>query len=88
MALTATPKGGMFVMAPFSNRIDGAHLRFRGREHALEPHAEAAPAAMHGYAKRRAGRVMGQRGGSLTWVVEGGDAGWRGGLGMVRGAAE
>ena len=84
LALTATPKGGMFVMAPFSNRIDGAHLRFRGREHALEPHPEAAPAAMHGYANRRPWRVIEQKGSSLTLVLEGADPAWPWRLRMVQ----
>lgn len=49
---TSTPKGGLFVLAPFSNRIEGARLPFRGRTHAIEPNPEVGTDAQHGYASR------------------------------------
>lgn len=42
------PKAGLFLLAPFSNRIRDARFRFRGEDIVLEPHPDAAPNAMHG----------------------------------------
>ncbi len=43
------PKGGIYPLAPYSNRVRQARFTFGGREVRLQPHATAAPDAVHGF---------------------------------------
>jgi aldose 1-epimerase len=91
---TATPKGGLFILAPFSNRIRAGRLQFRGERHALEPHPDSAPDASHGYANRLPWRVVRQARESVELALDdwGGRWPWRLALeqriGLVDGALE
>jgi aldose 1-epimerase len=46
------PKGGLYPLVPYSNRIRDARLRFDGEVHKLPPHPDAAPHTLHGHAHR------------------------------------
>jgi len=51
------PKGGIFPLAPFSNRVRNARLRWQGRVFPLEP-LPGAPHALHGQAQAMAWDVV------------------------------
>lgn len=42
------PRGGMYPLIPYSNRIAEAELNFAGVRHALPAHRDAAPHTLHG----------------------------------------
>jgi aldose 1-epimerase len=52
----AWPKGGIFPLAPFSNRVRDARLRWQGRDIPLEP-LPGTPHALHGQAQAMAWTV-------------------------------
>lgn len=51
------PKGGIYPLAPFSNRVRNGRFSFAGREVKLPPHPASAPHAVHGFSHQ------------LPWVV-------------------
>jgi aldose 1-epimerase len=57
---TLTPKGGLFVLAPYSNKLRAGRLLFGGSRHAFGPHPESAPDGSHGYAARLPWEVVHQ----------------------------
>lgn len=60
-ALLHWPKGGIYPLLPYGNRIRGARLRLPGREVALRAHPDAAPHTLHGHGHRRAWTVADAR---------------------------
>jgi aldose 1-epimerase len=76
LSRTAMPKGGLFVLAPFSNRIPAGAIDWRGRRHALAPHPEVAPEALHGYANRLPFVVASQEQDRVHLVLDGLGAAW------------
>ena len=51
------PKGGLYPLIPYGNRVRDGRLLFQGLEHALSPHPDAAPHTLHGHAHRKAWRL-------------------------------
>ncbi|WP_347557703.1 aldose 1-epimerase [Robbsia sp. KACC 23696] len=52
------PKGGIYPLVPYSNRIRNAHLQFRERSFSLPPHPEASPHTLHGVAQTMPWQVV------------------------------
>ena len=52
--LARWPKGGIYPLVPYGNRIRNARLRFEGTDHRLRPHPDAAPHTLHGHGHRAA----------------------------------
>lgn len=79
-ALLHWPKGGLYPLVPYSNRIRDAALRIGGTLHALPPHPDAAPHSLHGHAHRVAWSVLAQAADSVALDVihpGGGEWPWR-----------
>jgi aldose 1-epimerase len=76
VARTLLPKGGMFVLAPFSNRIRAGRFAFRGRALALGPHPEVGPDAQHGYAARLPWRVTARTPSAVALECDDTGGGW------------
>lgn len=53
-------KGGIYPLAPFSNRIANACVRVGDVDHRLAPHPDALPHALHGHAHLRPWRLVSQ----------------------------
>lgn len=71
------PKGGLYPLVPYGNRIRGALLRFAGRDHALAPHPDAPPHSLHGPAHRRAWTVTSRETDRVVLTLEDGrNADW------------
>ncbi|CAM5180306.1 Aldose 1-epimerase OS=Castellaniella defragrans OX=75697 GN=HNR28_001533 PE=4 SV=1 [Castellaniella defragrans] len=71
------PKGGIFPLAPFSNRVRNARLRWQGRTFPLEP-LPGTPHALHGQAQAMAWNVASadESHATLTLAHPAGLAGW------------
>lgn len=71
------PKGGIFPLAPFSNRVRNARLHWQGRTLPLEP-LPGTPHALHGQAQAMAWSVAsaGQDRATLTLTHPAGLGGW------------
>ncbi|WP_084801298.1 hypothetical protein [Bradyrhizobium sp. Ec3.3] len=54
------PKGGIYPLVPYSNRIKDGTLLFRGRRYDLLPHPDAHPHTLHGHAHRMAWETVAQ----------------------------
>ncbi|WP_076858404.1 aldose 1-epimerase [Bradyrhizobium mercantei] len=48
------PKGGIYPLVPYSNRIKDGVLLFQGKRYELTPHPDARPHTLHGHAHRMA----------------------------------
>ncbi|OAF07211.1 hypothetical protein AYJ54_17950 [Bradyrhizobium centrolobii] len=46
------PKGGIYPLVPYSNRIKDGVLLFQGKRYELPPHPDARPHTLHGHAHR------------------------------------
>ncbi|MFT0532632.1 aldose epimerase [Castellaniella hirudinis] len=71
------PKGGLFPLIPFSNRIRQARMRWDGRDIAIQPLPGQAH-ALHGQAQRMTWEVLRQQAGQVALGLRhpAGDDGW------------
>ncbi len=69
LLVQSSSQTGGFVLAPFSNRIRGAHFTFEGREVQLRP--TTGTGTQHGDVRNRPWRVAGQTRGVLTLAFDG-----------------
>jgi aldose 1-epimerase len=79
-ALLHWPKGGIYPLVPYSNRIRDAELHVGGTPHRLPPHPDAAPHTLHGHAHRLPWAVLAQAADSVALDVThpgGGEWPWR-----------
>jgi aldose 1-epimerase len=67
-ALLHWPKGGLYPLIPYANRISDAQLRMDGHAHPLPPHPDAAPHTLHGPAHRLPWQVV--RSGAAEAMLE------------------
>jgi aldose 1-epimerase len=63
------PKGGMYPLMPYSNRIRGAQLRFQGRTYPLPAHPEATPHTLHGVAHTVPWQLLNRTADSVTLAL-------------------
>ena len=76
-ALLHWPKGGLYPLVPYSNRIKGGVLRVAGHNVRLPPHPDAAPHTLHGHAHRVPWTVSAQAANSAALDLHhGGDEEW------------
>lgn len=76
IAMTPTPKGGSFILAPFSNRLRQGRFHFRGTSHRFEAHPDAGGEGQHGYASRRGWQVAEHAGSRAVLTLTVTDDGW------------
>ncbi len=69
-ALLHWPKGGIYPLLPYGNRIRDGRLAFRGQVHELPAHPDAAPHTLPGPAHRAPWQVTQRGPAQATWSIE------------------
>ena len=63
-------KGGIYPLAPFSNRIARARVRVDGVDHPVRPHPDAAPHALHGHSHLQPWQLMARSDDEATLALD------------------